>query len=269
MIIRERLSIKTFLFLCVGVFGFLFYNVLARAEYKEKDVTGGGTIEGTVKWVGQIPEVQQFVITKDVDHCGGEKKSSPRLGVNSSNNGVKDTVVYLANIQEGKKMAELPSKPVMDQIQCVYQPRMFVVPAGTEFEMTTSDDILHNIHMYGAATYNLAFPIKGQKIAKKFRKPGVVEIICDAGHYWMSAYVHVVEHPYYAITDENGKFRIDNVPTGTYKLQAWHEGWVIKEQQEKEGKPSKLIFTEPIVIEKEVKVDGNATVTVDFELSGK
>ena len=262
----KKLSVKVILFLCLSVFGFSSYN--AQAEYKEINVTNGGTIEGTVKWSGATPEIQQFAVTKDKDHCAAETKPSPRLIISPSNNGVKDAVVYLVDIKEGKKIAGL-SKPVMDQIQCVYQPRMFVVPAGTEFEMTTSDDILHNIHMYGAATYNLAFPIKGQKITKKLRKPGVVELICDAGHYWMSAYVHVVEHPYYAITDENGKFGIDNVPPGTYKLQAWHEGWVIKEKQEKEGKPSKLIFTEPIVIEKEVKVDGNATVTVDFELSGK
>lgn len=267
MFIRERLSLRAFLFLCAGVFGLLFYNSTARA-YTEKDVSGGGAIEGTVKWAGAIPEVQQFVVTKDKDHCAAETKPSPRLVINSGSNGVKDAVVYLVNIQEGKKM-DLPAKAVMDQVKCSYQPRMFVVPAGAELEMTTSDDILHNIHMYGAATYNLAFPVKGQKIAKKFRKAGVVEIVCDAGHYWMSGYVHVAEHPYYAITDENGKFKIDNVPPGAYKLQAWHEGWVIKEQQEKEGKPSKLVFHDPITIEKDVTVAAGAPVTVDFELSGK
>lgn len=269
MFMRERLTVKTFLFLCVGVFGLLFYNALVNAEYKEKDVSGGGTIEGTVKWAGQIPEVTQFVVTKDTEHCKAEKKPSPRLLVNASNNGVKNTVVYLVNIGEGKKMAELPATLVLNQTECQYDPHVYVVPVGAEFAMTTSDDILHNIHMFGVANYNLAFPVKGQKIAKKMRKSGVVDVVCDAGHYWMSAEIHVVEHPYYAVTDGDGKFKIEKVPAGAYKLAAWHEGWKVVKQEEKDGKPSKVLFSDPVVVEKDAKVAGGDTVTVDFELSDK
>lgn len=267
MFIHERLSLRAFLFLCLGVFSLLFYNSTARA-YTEKDVTGGGTIEGTVKWAGAIPEVSFFPIQKDIEVCGKEPKLSPRLII-SNDGGVKNTVLYLANIQEGKKMAELSSTLTLDQVECQYEPHIYIVPVGAEFVMTTSDDTLHNIHMYGAANYNLAFPVKGQKIAKKLRKAGVVDVVCDAGHYWMSAEVHVVEHPYYTVTDKDGKFKLENVPPGTYKLTAWHEGWKEKEKKEKEGKIDKIMFSDPVIIEKEVKVTENAVLTVELEISDK
>ncbi len=269
MFVRERLTMKAFLFLCVGIGCLLLSNGVAKAAgtaYVEKDVSGGGTVEGTVKWSGDVPEVVQLVITKNTESCGGETKPSPRLVV-SSDKGIKDSVVYIVDIKEGKKLSELSLGAKLNQVQCQYEPRMFVVPMKTKFEMTTSDDILHNIHMFDAAKYNLAFPIKGQTIKKKLRKPGVVEIVCDAGHYWMSAYIHVVQHPYYAITDADGKFKIDNVPPGTYKLAAWHEGWKVEKKIEKDGKPSRLFYAKPVIIEKEVNVGGGDTQTVDFEIS--
>ncbi len=271
----KKLSIRVGLFLCMGVFSFSFYNAVAKAAepaaapaYVEKDVTNGGTIEGTVKWSGPAHEAQYFAITKDVEHCGAEKKPSPRLSI-SSNGGVKNTVVYLANIREGKKLAELTFKPVLDQVHCVYEPHILIVPVGINLDMLSSDNVLHNVHMFGAATYNLAFPVKGQVISKKMKKAGVVEAVCDAGHYWMSSFVHVVEHPYYTVTDDEGKFKIENVPPGTYKLCAWHEGWKIKKQDEKDGKISKVIYSEPVVIEQEVKVAEKAVQTVNLELSDK
>lgn len=271
----KKLSAKVSLSLCLGVFSFLFYNAMVKAAetaaapaYVEKDVANGGTIEGTVKWSGPVPETYYFAITKDVEHCGAEKKPSPRLIV-SSNGGVKNTVVYLSGIREGKKLAELPAKPVLDQVTCVYEPHVLIVPVGINLDMLSSDNVLHNIHMYGAATYNLAFPAKGQVISKKMKKAGVVEAVCDAGHYWMSSFVHVVEHPYYVMTDDDGKFKIENIPPGTYKLHAWHEGWKVKKQEEKDGKISKVIFSEPVVIEQEVKVAEKAVQTVNLELSDK
>lgn len=267
MFIRERLSLMAFLFLCLGVFGLLFYNSTARA-YTEKDVTGGGTIEGTVKWAGAIPEASFFPIQKDIEVCGKEPKLSPRLII-SNDGGVKNTVVYLADIKEGKKLSELKNEFLIDQKNCEYEPHILIVPVQAELDLTSSDEVLHNVHMYGAATYNLAFPNKGQKITKKLRKPGVVESLCDAGHYWMSCYVHVVEHPYYTITDKDGKFKLENVPPGTYKLTAWHESWKVKEKKEKEGKIDKIMFSDPVIIEKEVKVTGNAVSTVELELSDK
>ena len=91
--------------------------------------------------------------------------------------------------------------------------------------MSSSDDTLHSIHMYGAASYKIPFPVKGQVVERLLEKAGLVQVACDAGHGWMSATIHVVEHPYYAITDAEGRFELRDVPPGQYTLKAWHEGY--------------------------------------------
>ena len=70
---------------------------------------------------------------------------------------------------------------------------------------------------------NYAMPLQGQEItALVARRGGVFRFGCDAGHGWMSAYVRVLEHPFFSVTAEDGSFRITGLPKGKYKLIAWH-----------------------------------------------
>ena len=73
----------------------------------------------------------------------------------------------------------------------------------------------------------MALPIQGQVIKKKITKAGVIRVRCDA-HVHMSAWIMAIEHPYFAVTDENGSFKLENIPPGTYKVIAWHEPWKLK-----------------------------------------
>jgi hypothetical protein len=68
-------------------------------------------------------------------------------------------------------------------------------------------------------------PFKGQRLPTILRRPGTLKLRCDAGHTWMSAYVHVFDHPYFAVTDARGQFAIDTraLPPGRYTLEYWHE----------------------------------------------
>jgi len=91
-----------------------------------------------------------------------------------------------------------------------------------------SDAVLHNVHAVAtgptpATVFNLAMPFKGQKLPIPMRKPGLMKLQCDAGHTWMSGYIYVFEHPYYAVTDEKGAFTIKDVPPGDYTVEMWHE----------------------------------------------
>ncbi len=250
-----------------------------KAKYEEIEVVNGGAIVGQVTWVGDIPEVQQLQITKNPEVCdvaGKGTKPSPRLMVSAENKGVKNTVVYLADIEKGKKLEELLKvqlKPDqknlhLDQKQCVYEPHIIIAPVRTKLDMVSNDDLLHNIHMHGAARYNLAFPIKDKVITKRLRKAGLVKVVCDAGHSWMSAYIHVVKHPYYAVTDKNGNFKIADVPPGKYKLHAWHEGWNIV-KTEKQGDLISYVFSESLILKKDVTVTEKKEIKVNFELSDK
>ena len=172
----------------------------------------------------------------------------------------------------GKPLSSLPKTQRLVQKNCEYHPRIFVIPRKGKLEMTTSDETLHNIHMYGAASYNLAFPIKGQVITRPFRKVGIARVVCDAGHGWMSATIHVVGHPYYAITGGSGNFRLDDVPPGKYTLKAWHEGWeVVEKESTKDPATGEefikgYVFSDPVIQSGEVEVHPSKESNLIFVL---
>jgi plastocyanin len=87
-----------------------------------------------------------------------------------------------------------------------------------------SDPVLHNIHFYqnDESLFNIAQPVQGQVTKKKIEKTGFVYAECDV-HGWMQGHLAVVDSPYYAVTDENGKFSITDLPAGTYHVKVWHE----------------------------------------------
>ncbi|MCZ6689165.1 MAG: hypothetical protein O7H41_06140 [Planctomycetota bacterium] len=246
-----------------------------KRVYEEIDVPDGGSITGTVLWKGERPRIEPFRIDKNIETCQvGDSPTKPsRRLVISEAGGVEMTVVYLEKMAKGKPLFTLPKKQRLDQKGCEYHPRMFVLPRKGKLEMTTSDDTLHNIHMRGAAPYNIAFPKKGMVETRPFRRVGIARVVCDAGHGWMTGYIHVVDHPYYVITDKEGKFQIEDIPPGKYTLNAWHEGWRIVEKDSvkdpRTGEESikGYVFSDPIVLSQEVEVTPLKETQVTFELS--
>jgi hypothetical protein len=90
--------------------------------------------------------------------------------------------------------------------------------------MKSSDAVLHTVHMDGAATFNLPFPFPNQTISRTMPSTGLVNVKCNGGHVWMNAEILVVPHPYYAVTDESGKFELTDVPPGTYQIAGLARG---------------------------------------------
>ncbi len=251
-------------FFAAAMFAVLSIAIMpaAVAKYRGGSVKDGGTIEGTVTFKG-APAADKFDINKNPEVCGKGHKTSPRLVVGKGG-GVKNAVVYLESIKKGKSFDG--AAVTIDQEKCEYSPHVVIAEKKTEVTLKSSDAILHNIHMYGAATYNIPFPDKNT-IKKKMRKSGVVEMVCDAGHGWMSAFIHVVEHPYYAVTDAKGKFSLEDVPAGKYTLKVWHEGWKIVEKIQKDGVVARYKFADPVVLTKDgVEVTAGAIAKVDFQL---
>jgi plastocyanin len=244
----------------------------AGPMYKEVDVSNGGTVRGVVRLVGNPSKARQLDITKDADYCG-RRKASPRLCVGRKN-GVQHAVVSLEGIEQGK-MFRPGIKPVLDQRRCNYEPHVMVFPMGEQLEIVNSDPILHNVHAYdekaeSRTIFNIAQPIKGQRtLVKSTRmlKPGAVLTTCDAGHPWMSSYIVVAEHPYYAVTDADGNFTLENVPPGTYRIRMWHEGVEVTNTELENGKVKKYYYEDPYVVVKEVTVPAKGIATVDFDLS--
>lgn len=120
----------------------------------------------------------------------------------------------------------VPSAPVViDQRACVYGPRVVGVRVGQTLQIRNDDDLLHNVHSSSVSSnsFNVGQPKAGLVFAFTPRTPEVmVKLGCDV-HRWMTAFVGVMAHPYFAVTDSSGRFTIANVPAGTYTLKTWHE----------------------------------------------
>jgi plastocyanin len=135
----------------------------------------------------------------------------------------KDVVVYIDKI-DGQQF-QPPSEPaVMDQHKLTFIPRVLPVLVGTQVDFLNSDDVLHNVFSPDKAAdkVNLGTYPKDEVRSKVFDKAGSAVLLCNV-HPEMEAYVVAVETPYFAVTDENGKFTISDVPEGTYTLKVWSE----------------------------------------------
>lgn len=115
----------------------------------------------------------------------------------------------------------------LDQYGCMYEPHVFGVQTDQTIEIRNSDRTLHNVHAVPAGPnkpFNIAHPPVGTMIHRRsFAKPEImVKIKCDV-HPWMKAYTGVLEHPFFAVTDADGRYAIANLPPGTYTIGIWHE----------------------------------------------
>jgi plastocyanin len=217
------------------------------AGYDGAAVSGGGTISGVVKYKGTAPAAAPLDVNKDKEVCATKPKLSKELVV-GADGGIQYAVVSIATIAKGKPFET--AKPVVDQKGCEYLPHVTLVPAGQEFDITNDDGILHNIHTYSAKNpvLNRAQPKFKKTLTEKLAQPERVKLTCDV-HGWMTGWVVVMDHPYYATTDDKGSFKLTDVPPGDYELKVW---------QEKLGETTQ-----------KVTVQGGQETKVTFELAGK
>ncbi|HEV8343661.1 MAG TPA: carboxypeptidase regulatory-like domain-containing protein [Candidatus Binatia bacterium] len=182
----------------------------------------GGTIRGTVKFTGGAPVQRKVPVTIDQYVCGKEKDAEEL--VLSPEKGIRNAVVSLQNPPSGSKLdgSQAPAT-VMDQKQCVFVPRVVIVPVGGSVQFLNSDRLLHNVKSLSKENppFNRAQP-HARTITMVFKKPEILRVDCDL-HSWMHGWVIVVEHPFYAVTNDRGEFTLDGVPPGKYTLQVWQE----------------------------------------------
>ena len=140
-------------------------------------------------------------------------------------------VVYVESIP-GKTFPASPKPVVISQQSLTFQPHITVVPVGTTVSFENHDRVAHNIFWPSVAgnkklSHNMGTWPTGEGRAFKFDTPGVVPLLCNV-HPEMNAYVIVVPTPYFAMTDESGKYTLPDLPDGQYRISAWHEGMKIQ-----------------------------------------
>ncbi|KHE93893.1 MAG: carboxypeptidase regulatory-like domain-containing protein [Candidatus Scalindua rubra] len=190
------------------------------AAYEGGDVSNGGTITGTVKLVGDMPDASTLRVDKDQATCGHDDLPSEALIV-SADSALQNAVVSITNISKGKKFEG--GTPTIDQKGCVFIPHVSLIPQGSSLKLLNSDDVMHNLHSWSMknTAFNEGVAAFGD-ISKTFEFPETIKITCDV-HKWMTSWLIVQENPYYALTDANGRYTLDGVPAGTYTVQAWQE----------------------------------------------
>ncbi len=125
----------------------------------------------------------------------------------------------------GDRVFAPPAEPArMDQQGCVFVPHVLAAQANQVIEFTSSDPILHNVRAVADKnrTFNVSMSGRGRTIRRYFSEPEFVAIRCDL-HLWMKAWIGIVDHPFFAVTGEEGRFDLTGLPAGTYEVEAWHE----------------------------------------------
>ena len=193
---------------------------------------GFGTLKGRVTYDGEAPTskvlFEKGKAAKDPDICAKDAPLlSERLIVDSSTKGVKNVLVFLTkptSVSGEAKKAAAAAHVVFDQTKCVFEPHVLAVMVNTPILLKSSDPVNHNINAkLKAGAFNKLLAAKAEE---KFTPIGTerlpADVTCDI-HPWMRAWWMVLDHPYFAVTDEKGYFEIKNAPAGTQKVVVWQE----------------------------------------------
>src|SRR5467141_2113573 len=203
-----------------GVMRYVLVLCAAIAVIVPAVPAGAGAIRGVVVFTGAA-EQKKLPVTIDQYICGKEKQAEDLLV--GAQRGIRNAVVWLQTPPPAAHWPNAPVKAEMDQKACAFVPRVVLVPVGGTVEFLNSDRLLHNLHSASKdnPTFNRTQP-RGRAIPIAFAKPEIVRINCDL-HSWMRAWVVVMDHPFYAVSDSEGQFSLDKVPPGKYTLNVWHE----------------------------------------------
>jgi plastocyanin len=134
------------------------------------------------------------------------------------------SVVYLDSAPRGAFEQPSPGHAVMDQRNETFVPHLLAITVGTTVDFRNTDHIFHNVFSLSRVKpFDLGRYATGHSKPVRFDAPGVVRVFCEI-HSHMNAFILVFSHPFFAVTDDDGNYRIENVPPGTYGVVAWNEG---------------------------------------------
>lgn len=231
---------------------------LASLFFLLATTANAGDITGAVRLAGKEPSNPMREVVSDIEVCGERSRPAHVLAL-GTNQTVRDAIVYLGAVdRNGLNHAATNAPAVLDQRGCDFVPRVQIVRSGATLVVRNSDPVLQVVRidsmnstnaaktLLTAATPYAGFEKKFQ--LANFREPTLLKAINLNGHDWMAGYIAVMPHPWAALTDAGGRFTLRDVPTGSYKLYAWHEalGTLVRD----------------------VRVNGDRSTTIDLEFAG-
>jgi len=199
--------------------GTVALGITSRTAYRP-GAAAGGALAGTITLQGAAAD-SVVAVGKDANYCGD---SATVRDVDSPAN----SLVWIDDIATGKPFPDVRRETLTIE-KCRFEPRVMAVVKKSTINIFSRDKVGHGPKFYreGAGepiesvhTVDAGQVVPSEKIAAE---PGIVEVRCDE-HPFARGYIAVFDHPYFAVTDEKGAFRIDGLPQGTYNVKVWHEG---------------------------------------------
>ncbi len=197
-----------------------------QPAYFQVDPATAVSVSGTVQFSGRKPSPKPINMSEDPAcveaHHGKPVDESLVVG---PKNGLANVFVYIEQGLEGKTFATPTTHVVIDQTGCWFVPRVIGLQTGQVFEVVNSDPVTHNIHPRATVNreWNHSQGPGDPPIQRRFTQPEVIIPVKCNIHSWMHAYIGVLTHPYFAVSNAAGAFEIPNLPPGTYTIAAWQE----------------------------------------------
>jgi plastocyanin len=187
------------------------------------DPATAASVTGRIAFEGTAPARQPIKAAASDPNC--QTAITTETVVVDGKGGLKNVFVYVKD-GLGTLRFPVPATPVvLDQKGCRYEPHVLGIQVGQPLDIVSSDPTLHNVHAIPASNreFNTGQPVPGIPHRHTFSTREVmVPFKCDV-HRWMNAHVGVLDHPFYAVSADDGRFELNGLPPGTYTIEAWHE----------------------------------------------
>jgi plastocyanin len=207
----------------------LLLSVLLSLQEPEKPTyfpTGNeATLVGTITLKGTPPKPKLIDMPAD-PVCQNLNRNPTTESVITNHGRLANVFVYVkGDPLNAYRFAAPESDVILNQRSCYFEPHVFGLQAGQNLQIINSDPTFHNVHPTPRLNpeWNYSQPNGAPPLTKTFRRAEVMIPIKCNQHPWMRAYVGVLNHPFFAVSDRSGKFEIRGLPAGTYKLVVWHE----------------------------------------------
>lgn len=205
---------------------------VAPKPTKRLDPNTGATLTGTVTFAGVSPPPTMLSLAGDGACLKARPGGFDVKDVVVTDGNVANAFVWIAEGLEDYAFDPPTGVVTVDQVGCMYAPRVIGARTGQEILFKNSDETNHNVSgaPKNSPNFNFVTIVGGSAKRRVKRSEVMVKIGCDI-HPWMSAYVGVVDHPYFATTGKDGTFKLEGLPREAVTLRVWHERLGTKEMQ--------------------------------------